>query len=98
MVECGHKYLVFTILQRSEKELLRILREVDINLKSPINGLTALHFAIEWPWALQHLLNENADINATDDFGRRLIHLAVATGHFESAIALLQADCAIMIS
>ncbi len=98
MVECGHKYLVLTILQRSEKELLRILREVDINHKSPINGLTALHFAIEWPWALQHLLNENADINATDDFGRRLIHLAVATGHFESAIALLQADCAIMTS
>ena len=98
MVECGHKYLVFIILQRSEKELLRILRKVDINHKSPINGLTALHFAIEWPWALRHLLNENADINAIDDFGRRPIHLAVATGHFESAIALLQADCAIMTS
>lgn len=43
LVECGHKHLVFTILQRSEKELLRILREVDINHRSPINGLTALH-------------------------------------------------------
>ena len=98
MVECGHEYLVFTILQRSEKELLRILRKVDINHKSPINGLMALHFAVEWPWALRHLLNENAKINATDDFGRRPIHLAIATGHFESAIALLQADCAIMTS
>ena len=80
------------ILQKSEKEVLRALMKVNVNRKSPINGLTALHFAIEWPWALRHLLGKNADINAVDHFGRSPVHLAIATGHPESAVLLLQAD------
>ena len=80
------------ILQRSEKDVLRALMKGNVNRKSPINGLTALHFAIEWPWALRQLLEVKADVNAVDHSGRRPIHLAVATGHPESAVLLLQAD------
>ena len=83
------------ILQRSEKEVLRALMKGNVNRKSPINGLTALHFAIEWPWALRQLLEVKADVNAVDHSGRRPIHLAVATGHPESAVLLLQADSAL---
>ena len=75
--------------------MLRVLKKVDINRRSLSNGLTALHFAIEWPWALQHLVEENADVNVVDHSGRRPIHLAIATGQFESALLLLQADCAL---
>ena len=75
--------------------MLRALKIVDVNRKSPINGLTALHFAIEWPWALRQLLEVNADVNAVDHSGRRPIHLAIATGHLESAVLLLQADSAL---
>ena len=75
--------------------MLRVLKKVDVNRKSPSDGLTALHFAIEWPWGLRHLVEENADVDVVDNSGRRPIHLAIATGQSESALLLLQADCAL---
>ena len=70
-------------------------QEVDVNRKSPFNALTALHFAVEWPWALQHLLKEDADVNVVEYCGRRPMHLAVATGYLELVVLLLQADSAL---
>ena len=82
-----------TILQQDEKEFQRVLKTADIHRVSKYNGQTALHFATEWPYALNILLRKGANINAADHHGRRPIHLAVELGVCSSVQALLQADC-----
>ncbi|TGO56095.1 hypothetical protein BCON_0082g00070 [Botryotinia convoluta] len=89
----GHEHLVSVILQRSERGLLRSVKEANINHASSLNGLTALHFAIEWPEALEILIDNGADVNAEDHYHRRPIHLAVASGFSKAVTILIQADC-----
>ncbi|TGO26456.1 hypothetical protein BPAE_0059g00260 [Botrytis paeoniae] len=89
----GHEHLVSVILQRSERGLLRSVKEANINHTSSLNGLTALHFAIEWPEALEILIYNGADINAEYHYHRRPIHLAVASGFSKAVNILIQADC-----
>ncbi|TGO46126.1 hypothetical protein BOTNAR_0612g00060 [Botryotinia narcissicola] len=89
----GHEHLVSVILQRSERGLLRSIKDANINHASSLNGLTALHFAIEWPQALEKLLDNGVDVNVEDHYYRRPIYLAVALGFSKAVNILIQADC-----
>lgn len=60
-----------------------------------MTGLSAVHFAITWPYALRILIESGADLDSKDNYCRRPIHLAVALGQLEAVRILLQADCAI---
>ena len=62
---------------------------------SQINGITPQHYAVTWPFALRHLIQAHADVNAKDHNGRRPIHLAIALQAHESIDLLLEADCAL---
>jgi ankyrin repeat protein len=61
-----------------------------------VNGVTALHFAIYWPEALQGLIAAGVNINCADHNGRRPIHLAVACSQVDAVKFLLEADCSIV--
>lgn len=63
--------------------------------KSLANGLTAVHFAVYWPWALQQLIDAGADVDSEDELKRRPIHLAMACGQDEAVSILLKADCSL---
>ncbi|KAF7944676.1 uncharacterized protein EAE97_005309 [Botrytis byssoidea] len=89
----GHEHLVSVILQRSDRGLLRSIKEANINYASSLNGLTALHFTIEWPQAREKLLDNGVDANVEDHYHRRPIHLAVALGLLKAVNILIQADC-----
>jgi hypothetical protein len=51
----------------------------------------ALHFAVEWPHALEYLVNSGTESNAEDNHGRRPIHLTIALGYSKAMNILLQA-------
>ncbi|KAF4628551.1 hypothetical protein G7Y89_g9601 [Cudoniella acicularis] len=42
-----HEHLISVILQRYERDLFHVVKQANINHASSVNGLTALHFAIE---------------------------------------------------
>jgi hypothetical protein len=84
------------ILQQKEEHLRHIIRKAKLstlNRKSPVNGLAPVHFAVLWPIGLRILVNRGVDVNIEDDYGRRPIHLAVASGIPDSVRCLINADC-----
>jgi hypothetical protein len=82
-------------LQQSEPDFLIVVQRANINHASPVNGLTALHFAVEWPLALEYLIKSGANLNVQDHYRRRPIHLALAFKSLTAVNLLLQADCAL---
>ncbi|KAM7186342.1 hypothetical protein V8F33_011916 [Rhypophila sp. PSN 637] len=87
--------LVASILSRNESNFSRLLQQCHIDHASSINGLTATHFAVVWPWALERLIQAGADIDVVDFYGRSPIQIAVAFGEAESVSLLLGTDCSI---
>lgn len=83
------------IRERSEPKFQRCLVRSDTNYQSPVTGLSPVHFAITWPYALKILFESGVDIDSKDKHCRRPIHLAVALGRLEAVRILLQVDCAI---
>ncbi|KAI1271889.1 hypothetical protein F5Y07DRAFT_327944 [Xylaria sp. FL0933] len=92
---CDLSDLIVSILRRDEEAFTRALVRDDLEQACHMDGLTPLHFATYWPWALQQLIAAGVDINCEDNYGRRPIHLAVACGQMRAAEMLLQADCSI---
>ncbi|KAI1349778.1 hypothetical protein F5Y01DRAFT_316451 [Xylaria sp. FL0043] len=92
---CDLSDLIASILRRDEETFTRALVRDDLEQACHMDGLTPLHFATYWPWALQQLIAAGFDINCKDNHGRRPIHLAVACGQVRTAEMLLQADCSI---
>ncbi|KAI0802917.1 hypothetical protein GGR55DRAFT_691837 [Xylaria sp. FL0064] len=90
---CDLSDLIVSILRRDEEAFARALVVNDLEQACYMDGLTPLHFATYWPWALQQLIAAGIDINCEDSYGRRPIHLAVACGQVRAAEMLLQADC-----
>ncbi|KAM7220131.1 hypothetical protein V8F06_004459 [Rhypophila decipiens] len=87
--------LVASILSRNESDFSRLLQQRHIDHASSINGLTATHFAVVWPWALERLIQTGADIDVVDFYGRSPTQIAVALGEAESVSLLLGTDCSI---
>jgi hypothetical protein len=88
--------IVPIILQQQEEHLCHMMKKVNLstlNRKSPVNGLAPVHFAVLWPIGLRMLVDRGVDVNIEDDYGRRPIHLAVASGINDSVRCLLNADC-----
>lgn len=86
---------MISIIQRSEAGFLKAITKDNIRAASLANGLTAMHFAIYWPWGLRELIDAGADINCEDSLCRRPIHLAVGCGQTDAAEILLAADCSL---
>ncbi|KAI1476479.1 hypothetical protein F4774DRAFT_420697 [Daldinia eschscholtzii] len=92
---CDLSPLVSAVINRSEKDFTRIIRRCDINYASSVNGLTAMHFAVSWPFALRALIEAGANIECEDHHNRRPIHLAVELQFYEAVEILVKADCAL---
>jgi hypothetical protein len=87
--------LMVSIIRRNEADFIRALGKDNINAVSRANGLTSVHLAIYWPWALQQIIQAGADVNCKDNDHRRPIHLAVGCRQAEAVQILLQADCSV---
>jgi hypothetical protein len=87
--------LMVSIIRRNEADFIRALGKDNINAVSRANGLTSMHLAIYWPWALQQLIQAGGDVNCEDNDQRRPIHLAVGCGQAEAVEILLQCDCSV---
>ena len=84
------------ILHQQEQAFCHIIKRAEpsiLNRKSPAAGLAPIHFAVLWPVGLRMLMERGVNVNIEDDYGRRPIHLAVASGLVESVRLLLNADC-----
>ncbi|KAI0384186.1 hypothetical protein F5Y04DRAFT_293520 [Hypomontagnella monticulosa] len=95
---CDLGPLVPTILTQSERDFKKVLGKYDVNHASRVNGLTAAHFAVYWPFALRALIAAGADIDCSDHHSRRPIHLAVDLHLPEAVEILIEADCALWSS
>jgi hypothetical protein len=84
---------MIAVIRQSETDFDRAVAKDSIHHACDPNGLTATHFAIYWPGALQQLIRAGADVNCKDRLGRRPIHLAVACGQVEAVLILLEMDC-----
>ena len=82
--------LMASLIRQNEAEFSQALWKDDIHAVSSANGLTAIHLAVYWPWALQQLIRAGADVNCEDSDHRRPIHLAVACLQVEAVDILLQ--------
>lgn len=87
--------MISAILRRSESSLQQALIRCDVNHRSPVNGICAMHFAVTWPTALRTLIIAGADVNVEDHIGRRPIELSVALGAVEAVQLLIEADCSL---
>ncbi|OTB10237.1 hypothetical protein K445DRAFT_27823 [Daldinia sp. EC12] len=92
---CDLSPLVSAIINQSEKYFTRIIRRCDINYASSVNGLTAMHFAVSWPFALRALIETGANIECEDHHNRRPIHLAAELQFYEAVEILVKAACAL---
>ena len=93
-----HLELVETVLRQSEQDLHHCNNGQDINHASTFDGLTALHFAVEWPTGLKLLIEGGANINAKDRRGRRPIDVAAELECTEPVQMLLHNDCLLSTS